>query len=243
MSETTVFIYRDDSVSFVDPYLRREFSPAYGLLVSDEATSPPQNCDTAVMLSSTDIYLSDADNVLDESAAVDAASPWYGSERAFADCCHRHRLRPFILRAAPIAGTGMTGEVRLLAEDVASGRFVHLPGNDARRSVVHAVDVAAAAKMLCDSTLPGGTFNVSDGAHPTVHDLAEAIAFRLNNKRISTASTAPQQWFVRLVYGRRRLARYTTAALFSSAALAALGHEPRPVCRYMTTHNYDESSL
>ena len=112
--------------------------------------------------------------------------------------------------------------------------------------MVHATDVAAAIAHIHAGALNGsGTavFNLTDGANPTLHDLAEALAFRMDEKRISNLSTRPQQLIARFLYGDK-YRRWTTERTFDgSAACRALSLTPTPVCDYLRTHVYDQDIL
>ena len=220
--------------SFMQPYLR-EASKGH----ADEAEQTP------VLLSSTDIYIPTHDRITDENGELDTSSPWFGLEQEFIRT-HQGEAH-VILRAAPVVGTGMQGFVRRLAEDIHRGTFLHFPGNECRISVVHAVDVAASLVALSSLRFASGStnvYNISDGADPTLHDLAEALAYRMDNKRISTLSTKPQQWLGRVIYGQSKYAMYTTDRRYSSRRLReTIAQEPINVCEYLHTHIYDECSL
>ncbi len=222
-------IYAPDG-EFLMPYIKRE------------SAALPESPDVAVMISSSDIYLP-ADAWLDEDSEIDKSSKWHGLEAEFTSRAHSAGKKVYILRCAPIIGTGMTGQMRRLAEEIYRGVFFHFPGNEARKSVVHASDVARAAVFLANSGAEEGVYNLSDGIDPTLHDIAEALAYRMDNKRISNLSTKPQQWFGRIVYGRERYRRYTTSVLVSANKLSALGFTPADTCSYMRSHIYDDSSL
>lgn len=234
--KTPVFIYAPES-SFIIPYMRREF-PGKGDIAESFDDSPA----LAVMISSTDIYTPD-EGWLDEEAAVDDKSPWVKLEEEFSAKASASGTPAYILRCAPIVGTGMTGSVRRLAESIYRGVFFHFPGNEARKSIVHATDVARAARFIADNTLAPRIYNLTDGADPTLHDIAEALAYRMDNKRISNLSTKPQQWFGRLVYGKERYSSYTSSELFSSSRIQVAGFKPTDTCDYMRNHIYDDSSL
>ncbi|MDE6207729.1 MAG: hypothetical protein K2M55_07975 [Muribaculaceae bacterium] len=249
-------IFHAPGAEYLMPYLHRIF-PAKGdiQLFEDVAAGATPQAHTAVMISSASAPAAesaakaaeDVSGKLTQGGTPKAASATPGkltkAEQAFVDECTRAGLRYFILRAAPIVCTGMQGEVRRLAEDIYRGRFFHLPGNEARMSVVHATDIAAATRHLLESDLPSAVYNITDGDDPTVRELAEALAYRMNDKRISTASTKPQQWLLRMLYGSERLARYTVDTVYSSAPLMATGFVPTPVCTYLRTHVYDHDSL
>lgn len=236
----TLALYAPEA-QFVEPYIRAVL-PGVDIrgICDGEA-------DLALMISSTDIYGPGECNLTAETEPVDDTSVWKSREEEFCRTAAAKGLKPVVLRCPDIVGTGMTGFARHLAESIWRGTFLHFPGNEARRSVVHAVDLGRIARALADGGLPTReklVYNVTDGENPTIHSLAEAMAYRLGNKRISTLSTRPQQWFGRMVYGKRRYALYTTVRTFSSEALCAdLAFSPTPVCEYLRTHVYDENSL
>lgn len=223
-----VYVYAPEA-DFLMPYFKREIT------LGDE------NSPIAVMISSTDVY-SPLDGWADEESGIDADSVWAKREKEFSDAALRNGAKAYILRCAPIIGTGMTGEMRKLAEEIYRGRFFHFPGNEARKSIVHATDVARAVRFLSESDAPVGIYNLTDNVDPALHDIAEALAFRMSDKRISNLSTKPQQMIGRWVYGRR-YRYYTTSALFSSSRIQKLGFVPTDTCRYMRTHEYDDLSL
>lgn len=237
MTETIAF-YAPEA-PFVEPYVK-EALPGVAIVAN------PAEAQLAVMVSSTDIYSrNDPSEAPGEKSALDTASEWVARESAFAE---RFAGTPvLILRCPDIICTGMTGFGQELARAVWRGTFFHFPANEARRSVVHATDIARVVAKAVSAGLPHSgvnIYNISDGVDPTIHDLAEALAFRMNNKRISTMSTRPQQWLLRLAYGKRRTALYTTSCLVDSSALRLdMAFAPTDVCNYLRTHLYDENSL
>lgn len=237
MTETIAF-YAPEA-PFVEPYVKEALP---GVAIVDN----PAEAQLAVMVSSTDIYWrNDPSEAPGEKSALDNISKWTLLEWLFA-ALHK-RIPVLILRCPDIICTGMTGFGQELARAVWRGTFFHFPGNEARRSVVHATDIARVVAKAVSAGLPHSgvnIYNISDGVDPTIHDLAEALAFRMNNKRISTMSTRPQQWLLRLAYGKQRTALYTTSRLVDSSALRLdMAFAPTDVCNYLRTHLYDENSL
>lgn len=216
--------YCPDS-EFLEPYVHREVGSL--------------DLDLPVMISSTEVYRAAPGDVLTEDSPLDKDSVWIAREKIFSEAYPQG----VILRCAPIVGTGMRGRVYELAKDIAKGIFFHFPGNPARMSVVHASDVARAVKQMSSSPAFHKVYNLSDNTDPLIHDLAEALAYRMNNKRISTLSTRPQQIIGRFIYGRRYNG-YTTDRRFSSERfMHEFNFTPVAVCDYLRTHVYDESSL
>ncbi len=229
---------------FVRPYVKAALP---GVTVRDIGDG---SADMALMVSSTDIYGPGCPLQADEDTPVDSSSEWAARERDFSRAAGAMHLVPVILRCPDIVATGMTGFPRKLAEAVYRAVYYKFPGNEARRSVVHATDIGRVAAALASGGLPQTSgretliYNLTDGTDPLIDELAEAFAYRMGNKRISTLSTRPQQWFGRKVYGERRYASYTTSRTFSSARIALdLAFRPTGVCNYLRTHVYDENSL
>ena len=233
----TLLLHAPDA-AFVEPYIRRAL-PGVKIVYDRNDAAP----DLAVMLSSTDIYGIGTADMLSEEAPLQG--PCKAREDAFAELAAG--VPTLILRCPDIIATGMNGFPRELAEKVHKGTFFHFPGNESRRSAVHATDIAEVVKRVAVAGLPHkgvNVYNITDGEHPTLHDLAEALAFRMGNKRISNLSTWGQRWLGRMLYGRRLMSLYTTTRTYSSAALETdLHFTPTPVCTYMRTHVYDNDSL
>lgn len=170
------------------------------------------------------------------------------AEEVLMQWCAGRGVKLTILRCPPIVGTGMEGQLRLLVNSIYRGTYHHIDGETSRISVVHAVDVARA---IVDLSPVGGLFNFTDGVNPTRHDLAEAFAFRLQNKRIYTLRarrakiTAGIADFIPFLgYGTAKLAeRYKSLTFNSDKAASQLSWRPNSVTDYLRTHDYDENSL
>ena len=136
-----------------------------------------------------------------------------------------------------IVGTGMTGLPMTLAKAIARGRLYHIAGNEARLSTVHAVDVARAVRAVLGTV---GNFTVTDGCDPTIHDLAEALAHRINSRRIYTVKPRWARWIMsadlRDLISRDRVENGQEFA-------AKFDFRPVSVVEYLKTHNYDDESL
>ena len=220
---------------FLWPYIKKAAS-------AHTLTDNASEADVAIMVSSTDIYTTGELLLAAENTPANPDSAWIGHENAFAAGCEN--CRTVILRCPNVIGTAMTGFPRELAESIFRGTFFHFKGNEARVSAVHAADVAAAIAALAEMPTAEGVYNICDGENPTLHDLAEAIAFRMNNKRISTLSTRGQLWLGRLIYGKKRYSTYTTSRTFDCSRLCrTIDYRPTPTTEYLRTHVYDENSL
>lgn len=169
-------------------------------------------------------------------------------EQLLGDWCETQGVTLTVLRAAPIVGTGMGGGLRQLVNGIYRGTYRHIKGDESRCSVVHAVDVARAARIAASC---GGVYNLTDGVNPTRHDLAEALAHRLDDKRIYSMSMARARkvaaagdWIPFLPLDRDGLRRRLTTLTFDSSLIRGrLGLTPHSVTEYLRNHTYDENSL
>ncbi|MBR3766337.1 MAG: NAD-dependent epimerase/dehydratase family protein [Muribaculaceae bacterium] len=207
-----------------------------------------------VFISSVQVYGKTKGEDYDESEPIEPFTE-YGKSKAKAEeflkqwCCERG-VKLSIIRPPLIVGTRMKGTLRSMVNGIYRGYYFHFKNNSARRSVVHAVDVSHVVRLISPI---GGIFNVTDGAHPSVYDLAEAFAYRMGNRRIYTIP----MWMARLaakcgdVVGYNnspittvKLSHLTDTLTFNSDAISkVIDWTPNVVTNYLRTHNYDENSL
>ncbi|MDE6496844.1 MAG: hypothetical protein K2L30_11470 [Duncaniella sp.] len=152
-----------------------------------------------------------------------------------------------ILRPAHIVGTGMDGIPRQIVNGIARGTYFHVQGNEARISVVHALDVARLARIVAPV---GGEYRFSDNSNPTVIELAEALSVRVNHKRIPTLSPKWARTASRFggwlggVTGNLLATLTSDNTVSNPTDLSSLkDFEPRNVVDYLSTHKYDENDI
>lgn len=156
---------------------------------------------------------------------------------AFDDYCAEHGLPVTTIACPAVIGTNMNGQPRRIAAGIYRGTFVHIRDNGARMSVIHATDVARAVSRVAGTE---GTFTLHDGCDPTIHDVAEALAFRMAEKRIITLKP---RW-ARLWYGSDYYNILTSNHLLENSFVEAFpDFHPVDTLNYLRTHVYDESSL
>lgn len=205
-----------------------------------------------VLLSSTDIYGRDRGEDYDEDTPCTPDSPQERHaaevEEAAAEAAASHGIRLTVLRLPPVVGTGMGGMLRKIVNGIYRGSLFKIEGNDARRSVVHAVDVARAARLASGL---GGVYNLTDGTIPTVSGLMEALAHRLDDKRLFTVSLRRARHIA--MVGRiipqamnpAMMSWMTSTLTFSDAKFreAVPSFESHSVIEYLRTHDYGDESL
>lgn len=103
------------------------------------------------------------------------------AENFLKDWCGRHGIKLSILRPSSVIGTGMTGRMLLLAKAINSGAYMHLHEYNPYRSYIHVSELAAIVRDIIGKP---GIFNLTDGQSHSLHELADALAIRMKNKRI-----------------------------------------------------------
>lgn len=205
-----------------------------------------------VYISSVEVYGRHEGSDLDECTITDPDTPAglskLRAEEMLANWCGQRGITLSILRCPPIVGTGMTGPLRKLVNAIYRGSYYHIIGNEARTSVIHAVDVAKAA---IDIARHGGIYNLTDGVNPTRRDLADALSFRMGNKRIFNLSPAKARrwakindWLPLASFGSKDFIRETTTLTFRSDKIFnVLDWRPNPVTEYLKCHDYEKDSI
>ncbi len=151
----------------------------------------PPRCFT--LMSTVQVYGDDPGEDVDENCFMRPDNPYSRSkiraEKEVEEWCGHHSVRLVVLRPAPIAGNGMHGRLARMAEAVRRGRYIHIRGNDARRSLVMVCDVVSA---ICATAGMEGVYNVTDGACRTITELADAMACNFaNDKRLLVVPSTP----------------------------------------------------
>lgn len=230
MTEPILLVYAPQA-GFVLPYFGRQFAD-YRLTDRLDGAF-----DKAVMVSSTDVYNVSSGTGHNEDTELLVRHSVLKLEENFRKACDARGVAPTILRCPAIVGTGMTGLPREMVNKIYRGTYLHIKGVEERLSVIHASDVAKAAACCIDS---GRTLIATDGDNPTYYSLAEALAYRLDQKRIFSISERWARWR----YSSALYNTLTNTLTFSSQRLQdEFGFRPTAVCHYLTTHIYDDESL
>lgn len=215
---------------FVRPYFIRH-------MADYDISDNPCGADHAVMISCTEIYDVTEGHNYDELTPVIESSPSAAEERRFGELCASNGLSPVILRSADIIGTGMGGFPRMLANKIYRGTFIAIKDNDAVRSFVHASSLPGAASAVLDSP---GIYNVTDRTETKLNDMAEALAWRIAQKRIFSLGS---KWY-KFIFGRRNYDEMSRSLTFSCDKLCRSGnYDPARAVDYLKTHIYDDKSL
>lgn len=194
-----------------------------------------------VYISSASVYgQTSGENVNEDSPLIPTSQ--YGisklsAERYLEGLGKQKIMMLTILRPPLILGTGMKGTLRQMVNGIDSGYYFNIKGNTARRSIVHAKDVAKAVFNL--HTI-GGTYNITDGINPHVNDIGKALAHRINGKRIYALPCK----LAKLLMPKKLFARLTTTLTFNCDKLrSTIDWNPDSVIEYLLTHQYTEDDI
>jgi nucleoside-diphosphate-sugar epimerase len=95
------------------------------------------------------------------------------AENAVREWCSQRDIPALILRLPLVYGPNAPGNLGAIRRMIASGRYVRVSNNIARKSIVFGKDVA---KLISRIDGQSGTYNLTDGIHPTFLEIENAIA-------------------------------------------------------------------
>lgn len=152
--------------------------------------NPPKEM---VYVSSWEVYSQDSGEDVEENHQRWASSKTGRSKAQAEDFvgkwCADRGVTLTIVRPARMMGKGVKGEMKRLFNDVIRNRYIHVRGNDARLSLVCAIDVA---KVIAALYPIGGTYNITDGKGAKWIELAEAMS--ANSGAMKRQTFLPEKW-------------------------------------------------
>lgn len=153
-----------------------------------------------VYISSYQVYSRDAgENLNEESntwATTQAGKSKALAEQLLTDWAKEKGVVLTIIRPARMFGNGVKGETLQLFNDALSAKYVHIRGNDAKVSLVCALDVAKAIKSVYEF---GGVYNASDNRPVRLIEMVEAMTANAGaKKRMTHLPAAWAEWVWRL---------------------------------------------
>lgn len=158
--------------------------------------NPPQNF---VYVSSYKVYGDEGIKLRENSPLSGegaAARSKIEAERIVREWGAGHDVNLTIIRPARMFGNGVGGETLRLFNDALDGSYIHIRGNDARISMVTALDVAGGIKAIYPD---GGTYNAADGRDPRFLDMMEAMTENVGKgKRMFTLPASWAGWLWRV---------------------------------------------
>lgn len=153
-----------------------------------------------IYISSYKVYSRDAGEQVNEESntwATDEAGKSKAlAEEAVKSWCVKHKITLSIVRPARMFGNGVKGETLQLFNDALSGKYIHIRDNNAKVSIVCALDVARGLKGIYKK---GGIYNAADPVPVRYIDMVEAMTANAGGKkRMTHLPAAWAEWLWRL---------------------------------------------
>ena len=153
-----------------------------------------------VYVSSHRVYSRDAGEEVNEEdntwPSCEVGKTKLQAEEIVKQWCDLHNVTLTIIRPARMFGNGVSGDTLELFNDALAGKYIHIRGNDAKVSLVTALDVARAIKKVYES---GGIYNAADGRNPKYIEMVEAMTANAGaKKRMTHLPVAWAEWVWRL---------------------------------------------
>lgn len=202
-----------------------------------------------VFISSVSVYGLETGLDINEDAPLDATDP-YGKSKIAAEIlvkewCASHQVKCTILRLPLIAGPNPPGNLGFMLEGLRKGFYFNIGGGKARKSIVLAEDIG---NFLISAAQTGGTYNLTDGEHPTFFALSRLMANKLNKSFVPNIPYFLAFMLAKLgdILGHKapinslKLKKITTSLTFSDAkARLSFGWKPTPVLKGFKLFSYD----
>lgn len=102
------------------------------------------------------------------------------AEKLIVSWCKQHGISFLILRLPLLAGKNPPGNLKMMIKGIKRGYYFNISTEPVRKSIVMAEDVARLIPATIGMT---GTFNLTDGYHPSFQELATLIAEQLHKPK------------------------------------------------------------
>jgi nucleoside-diphosphate-sugar epimerase len=202
--------------------------------------------DAFILISTVAVYGCENGENISEEVALNGKTPYAESkiqaEQLVQTWCTQQGVRCCILRLPLVVGAEAPGNLGKLEQAIRRGRYVHIGAGSAQRSMVRADDVA---QIIPKAAQIGGIYNLTDGIHPSVRELGDALAGQIGPRTIPTIPIRFAKILARLgdgingMIGRKfpfdsiTVKKLTTSLTFSDQlAREKLGWQPRSVLSF-----------
>lgn len=138
-----------------------------------------------VFISSVSVYGLEAGTNVNENYPLNATDA-YGRSKIEAETivknwCDKNKVVCGILRLPLLVGTNPPGNLGAMIKGIEKGYYFNIADGKAKKSMVMVEDVARIISKLADV---GGTYNLTDGYHPSFNELSTHIAKQLGKNAV-----------------------------------------------------------
>lgn len=137
-----------------------------------------------IFISTVAVYGLEEGQLISENQPLKGETP-YAKSKILAEAwlkkwAKEHNVTLGILRLPLIAGLNPPGNLGAMIKGIHTGRYLGIGKSNARKSVVWAEDIAAIIPKVAEV---GGTYNLTDGYHPSFKELEDGIAAASGKKQ------------------------------------------------------------
>lgn len=136
-----------------------------------------------VFISTVAVYGKEEGILIAEDHPLAGDTPYAQSkimaEQYLEEWCAKHQVKLSILRLPLIAGNNPPGNLKAMIRGIRSGKYLSIGKANAKKSIVWAKDIAAILPTVVEM---GGTYNLTDGDHPSFRELEHSIARGMGKK-------------------------------------------------------------
>ena len=192
-----------------------------------------------VFISSVSVYGIDCGFEIKEESLLNAIDP-YGKSKIHAEeiikkWCNNHGVKYTILRLPLVIGANPPGNLGSMINAIRKGYYFNISNGTAKKSMVLASDIA---KSIIEVAKIGGTYNLTDGYHPSFSELSYCIAKQFNKEIVPNIPKFMAILIAKIgdIFGHNfpinsnKLMKITSTLTFNdSKARKAFGWNPTPV--------------
>lgn len=192
-----------------------------------------------VYISSVSVYgLNQGENIKEDSLLL-AEDP-YGKSKINAEFvvkkwCDENNVTCTILRLPLIVGANPPGNLGAMIQGIKKGYYFNIAGGNAKKSMVLATDIG---NFILKAAQVGGTYNLTDGIHPTFNELSKIISRNFDKSFVPNMPLFLANLLAKIgdILGKTfpinssKLSKITSTLTFDdSKARIAFGWNPNPV--------------
>ena len=160
------------------------------------------------------------------------------AEQFITDWCQQNNVVCTILRLPLLVGKNPPGNLGAMLKGIRKGYYFNIGGGTAKKSMVLAEDVS---QFIPKVAAIGGTYNLTDGEHPTFEALSRSISKKnIFNLPLIVAKTIG---FVGDILGEKtpinslKIKKITSDLTFDDSKARELGWKPQSVLEYLKNND------
>jgi len=205
-----------------------------------------ENCNSLpkaiLFISSVAVYgLETGTNIKEEQ--VKSATDPYGRSKVLAENLilkwgKKHKVKVGIVRPPLLIGKPAVGNLKSMIEGIKLGKYANIAGGKARRSMILAEDLVAFIPKLLEV---GGTYNLTDGVHPSFKEISLGIGNYIGENRIYNIPFFGAKLLAligdfisyirgkKFIFNSRQLSKMTNDLTFDDSKARKIGWKPKMV--------------